>query len=85
MKIFIYIILISHLFSTQIIEPNPKGRKTIFIYHSGKTLVHENRNLEIEKSGDLYIKIVGIPSEIINTGIQIQANNFGKNRTTIIT
>jgi hypothetical protein len=82
--LIISILLHTQLFSIKLIEPNIDGRTSIFIYHSGKALVNENRVLEIEKQGELALKIVGISSEIIDAGIQINAENYIFNNFSVI-
>ena len=72
----VIIIFITHLFSVQLVEPNPEGRTSIFIYHSGKALVHENRIVEFSNKGNVELKIVGISDQIIDAGIQLSANNY---------
>mgnify|MGYP006114745913 FL=1 len=76
MKLITILIIFTTLFSTQIIEPNVDGRTSLFIYHSGKALIHENRLIDFQKSGEKTINIVGLPSDILNTGFQLSANNY---------
>lgn len=76
MKLISLLIIFTTLFSTQIIEPYEGGRTSLFIYHSGKALVHENRLIEFQNSGEETLNIIGLPSDILNTGFQISANNY---------
>lgn len=84
MKILILLILISQLFSAQIIDTYSDGRTSIFIYHSGKALIHENRILEVTNPGDLELNIVDLPQDIDPTGIQISANNYNLDYFSIV-
>lgn len=80
----ILIMFLSQLYSIQLIEPNLNGRTSIFIYHSGKAMVNENRVLEIDKKGELELKIIGISNEIIDSGVQINAENYILNNFSVI-
>ena len=79
MKILnIFIIFLGYLFSIHLVEPNDEGKISIFIYHSGKALIHENRNIEFFEEGKKRLKIIGIPDQILDNGIQIDGDNFSQ-------
>ena len=81
---FVIIIFITHLFSIQLVEPKPEGSSTsIFIYHSSKALVHENRIVEFSNTGEVELKIVGFPDQIIDAGFQLSANNFTESYSSV--
>tara|TARA_B100001029_G_C15063817_1_gene461358 strand:- start:6437 stop:7810 length:1374 start_codon:yes stop_codon:yes gene_type:complete len=84
MKYISKIILISFIFSNQIVEQSLGQRSSIFIYHSGKAMVNENRELKINQNGKLDFNIISLPSQMIDTGIQIHANNFKLNTFSIV-
>ena len=80
---FVIIIFITNLFSIQLVEPNPEGMTSKFIYHSSKALVHENRIVEFSNTGEVELKLVGFPDQIINAGFQLSANNFTESYSSI--
>ncbi len=84
MKQLYIFFLLSYLYSSYLIEDGYDSKNTIFIYQFGKTLVNDNRELKIEKNGKLDLEIIGLPSQLLDSGIQINANNFKLNTFSIV-
>ena len=78
------ILFLSLLFSSQLIETGVEDKSMVYIYHSGKAMINENRYLNINKNGFLNLDIADIPIDIIDSGIQIGSDNFNLNTYSVI-
>ena len=78
------ILFLSLLFSSQLIETGVEDKSMVYIYHSGKAMINENRYLNINKNGFLNLDIADIPIDIIDSGIQIESDNFNLNTYSVI-
>ena len=81
--ILITLYLFAFTFAENIIPPDSESESVLFIYHSGKAIMHEYRNADINKSISTEITFTELPNALAGEEVRISSDKFNPAMTYI--
>lgn len=76
LTILITLITLSLTLAGKIIPPNTENESVLFIYHSGKAVMHEYRNADVNKSNSIELTFTDLPNALVGEEVRISSGKF---------